>query len=364
MSKIFRSIARIAPIALPFVAPGIGAALGTALGAGATAAPIVGNAVIGAASGGLSGGGVKGALLGGASGAIGGGLGEKVAGAAGLQGAGAKAASGALAGAVGGAGDGLKGALTGAALGGGFGYAMGGGMPSVFGTPSTTGPGGMGPPTRGTGIVGAVTRNAPNLVGGGLGGVSSPINTGASLLSALGNYSAQEDMEEQLLESQRRAEGALSPFLQTGGAANAQLSERLTEGFNPGDLTQDPGYQFRMQEGQRALQRGLAASGSVDSGRALKAAQEFGQGLADQTYNDAYTRWLQRNQQLSGMSGAGLNAAGTLGGIYTDQGNIQANRTLAGSNLLTGTLSSLLRGSGARQVIGYRADGTPIYSEV
>lgn len=55
-------------------------------------------------------------------------------------------------------------------------------------------------------------------------------------------------------------------------------------------LNQDPGYQFRMQEGMKAINASAAAKGGLQSGAALKAAQQYGQGLASQEYGNVYAR--------------------------------------------------------------------------
>lgn len=324
MSKFFKKALSFAPMVLPFVAPGLGTAIGAALGAGSAAAPIVGNAALGAGLGGLSGGGVKGALIGGATGALG-----------------AAAPS-------------ILGSAAGTSL------------------DAASGVAGMQGPTQGSGLIGGATRalgtNA-GTVGSGLtslAGSGSPLNLGSTMLSTLNQAQAQKDAEEQLLAAQGRAESAMAPYTATGAAANDQLAQRLQAGFQPGDLTQDPGYQFQLQQGQEALNKQLAAQGGLDSGRALKAATEYSQGLADQTYQNAYNRWLQENQQIAGQAGQGLNATGAMADIYGTQGLTRANATMAGSNLLNNTLSQLLSGTGAKkkQIAGYDYQGNPIYVEV
>jgi hypothetical protein len=132
--------------------------------------------------------------------------------------------------------------------------------------------------------------------------------------------------------------------------------------FNPGDLTKDPGYQFRLQEGQKALERSQAASGSLASGAAMKAAQEYGQGLADQTYNDAYQRWLSGQQNtynmLAGTASKGQQAAGSLGDIYGGIGNLQGAGTINRSNTISQMLSGTLGGD---EIVGYDSNNNPIY---
>lgn len=340
VKKVFKKVAPLAPLVglIPGLQPLAAAGLGAGIGA-------------------LSGGGLKGALAGGlgAYGLAPGGVASIGNAANSALGLGLDSASsisalgGALTGAgVGGAQGGLKGALLGGAAGGVGGYASGGGFDGTalgdfFGSGSGLPPvGGVGNTTgaldgalRGTG------SSAGSLAGNGFSNLAkfSPV---LNAVGAFNEYGAQDDIEEKLLEQQRRAEGLLSPF--------------TTSKFEPGDLTQDPGYQFRLQQGQEALDRSLAASGSMQSGKALKAAQEYGQGLADQTYNDAYRRWLE-GQNFN------LGASKAVAGVYDNLGNIGANAEVGRTNALSKALSSL-GGSGARTIIGYDPrTGAPIYSE-
>lgn len=79
----------------------------------------------------------------------------------------------------------------------------------------------------------------------------------------------------------------------------------------------DPGYQWRMDEGQRALERTAAARGNLLSGSQLKAATRYGQDYASNEYDRAYNRnanslaaVLGQRQGLVnyGMQGAQMNA--------------------------------------------------------
>lgn len=86
-----------------------------------------------------------------------------------------------------------------------------------------------------------------------------------------------------------------------------------------------PGYQFREQQGLRALGTNQAARGQYFSGKALKELTRFGQGLADQSYNDEYQRLLQQaglgaQVPIAQANIATGNAAG-LANIYQQQGN-------------------------------------------
>ena len=62
--------------------------------------------------------------------------------------------------------------------------------------------------------------------------------------------------------------------------------------FTAKDYQADPGYAFRLSEGQRALERTAAARGGLISGGALKAATRYGQDMGSQEYQNAYQRAL------------------------------------------------------------------------
>lgn len=85
---------------------------------------------------------------------------------------------------------------------------------------------------------------------------------------------AQERMFERQMELQE-------PWRQAGVNALAQIRGGFTGKV---DLAQDPGYAFRLAEGQKALERSAAARGGLLSGATLRGTQRFGQELASQEY--------------------------------------------------------------------------------
>ena len=119
------------------------------------------------------------------------------------------------------------------------------------------------------------------------------------------------------------------------------------------DLGQDPGYAFRLSEGQKALDRSAAARGGMISGGALKAAQRFGQDMGSQEYQNAYNRALTGYNanvareatgynRLAAMSGVGQTSANTLtgaaGSYGTNVGNAMINQGInAGNAGMAGT---------------------------
>ena len=171
----------------------------------------------------------------------------------------------------------------------------------------------------------------------------------------------RETAREQLALQQRVYEENIArqrPFYDVGVNALPELvqASKYTP-FGMDQFQQDPGYAFRLKEGQQALDRSAAARGGLISGGALKAAQRYGQEMGSQEYMNAFNRYqterasrLQPLQSLTGMSqttantlgaagqnyatGAG-NIAGTMasnvGNIYAQQGVNQGNALLAGS---------------------------------
>ena len=77
------------------------------------------------------------------------------------------------------------------------------------------------------------------------------------------------------------------------------LNEQFS--FDEEDLLKDPGYQFRLNEGNKAIERKGASRGMLQSGRTLKSLTNWSQGLASQEYGAAYNRsrgefGMRRNQ--------------------------------------------------------------------
>ena len=69
--------------------------------------------------------------------------------------------------------------------------------------------------------------------------------------------------------------------------------------YDSQDLERDPGYQFRMREGEEALSNWWNAQGRSDSGAGAKAVARWAQDLGSQEYGQAYNRALaERNARL------------------------------------------------------------------
>lgn len=99
------------------------------------------------------------------------------------------------------------------------------------------------------------------------------------------------------------------PFADEGAYGKMGQYGELQRDFTNADFVKDPGYQFRMDEGAKAVDYGAAARGGALSGAAAKQMQRYGQGFASNEFMNAYNRWNQdkanKFNRLSGISGTG-----------------------------------------------------------
>jgi hypothetical protein len=177
---------------------------------------------------------------------------------------------------------------------------------------------------------------AGSLFGGGGDGGGGDFASGlGGMAGSLYNFYGQEKVDKGILEAQLRAaeeaRNQLNPYAQAGTEATQRLSNRLAQGFqfNQGDLYNDPGYQFQFGEGERALNAQAARSGLLGSGRALKEATQYGQGMAEGQFGNVYNRnlnrWNLENAGMQNLTGTGLTAATGIGDLALATGRNRAD---------------------------------------
>jgi len=174
----------------------------------------------------------------------------------------------------------------------------------------------------------------------------------------------QRALEEQMFNRQVELQ---EPFRQLGLSNLNRLAALYGEGGeyarapSINELQMDPGYGFRLAEGQKALERRLAAGGRMFSGGALKAGTQYGQEMASQEFANAYERARQQRADVTnallGVGGYGPTAASQIGGAARSYaagagqalGNIGAARASgyqAQGNILQNALNLALQGYG------------------
>jgi hypothetical protein len=201
---------------------------------------------------------------------------------------------------------------------------------------------------------------------------------GSALLGASASKSAANtqaaatdragELQKQMFEEQNRLQ---EPFRQGGMAAQNKLLTyfglpggteggdfgRYSRDFGMSDFTTDPGYGFRLAEGQKALDRQAAARGGLISGGALKAAQRYGQEMGSQEFTNAFNRYQTNRanqlQPLQSLMGAGQTATNTMGtaaanygsnagNLMTSGGAARASGYVGGANALTSGLGQYM----------------------
>lgn len=102
----------------------------------------------------------------------------------------------------------------------------------------------------------------------------------------------------------------LSPYQQ--GGLNAFGAYGQAMGFTPSDdpyggFQQSPGYQFAFDEGMRGVNNAFAARGMLNSGARMKALTKYGQGIADQEYQNYLNNAFRGAGLGFQAAGAGVN---------------------------------------------------------
>ena len=195
-------------------------------------------------------------------------------------------------------------------------------------------------------VAGAVGAAA---VGGVIAGEASKKAAKTQARAADRAAQLQQDQFERQIELQR-------PFREAGERALPKL-EAASEytPFGQAQFQSDPGYAFRLAEGEKALNRQAAARGGLISGGALRAATRYGQEMGSQEYTNAFNRYqterqarLNPLQSLTGMGQTSVNQLGQAGQQYatnagealTSGAAARASGYVGAANALTGALGT------------------------
>ena len=124
---------------------------------------------------------------------------------------------------------------------------------------------------------------------------------------------------------------------QGAGGQSADFGKYARD-FGMSDFQQDPGYAFRLSEGQKVLERNAAARGGLISGGALRAATRYGQDMGSQEYANAFNRYqTNRANQLAplgSLATSGQNAAVGQGGSMGTYGTNASNLMMQGGQAM------------------------------
>lgn len=129
--------------------------------------------------------------------------------------------------------------------------------------------------------------------------------------------------------------------------------------FDPNDVTKDPEYQFQLEQGMGAINKGAAASGMLGSGTRLMDLQKYGQGLASSFADRSYNRKASLLQMLGGFSGATTGSPASAGNALMQGQNNAYNQNRQGMGDIISGLGGLGRGLNGQQPRPYMGGPDP-----
>ncbi len=184
--------------------------------------------------------------------------------------------------------------------------------------------------------------------------VANGTNQGNDILNKF--YQSNMALLAPYLTAGAGAEGQLSAGLQPGGVFNTPVTAKQL-------LADDPGYQFRLDEGTKALDRSASAKGGFGGGQA-RAITQYGQDYGSNEFQNAFNRYntTQGNlfNRLNTLAGTGLSAAGTGVGAGTatagaESGNVTSGANTQASNILQalGIQGNAITGAANATASGY-----------
>jgi hypothetical protein len=166
------------------------------------------------------------------------------------------------------------------------------------------------------------------------GSVIGAVSSGQAAKKA--NKATAKASNASLAETQRQFDLVRSDTAHQREVGDAALT-KLQDAFVKGDFsgfTKDPGYQFSLGQGQRAIDNSLIARGRGLSGSAVKAGVEFATGKANQQVGDYFSRLAT----LAGIGNSGINTSANAGSnTASTTANVNMNTAAQrGSSYMTG----------------------------
>lgn len=149
----------------------------------------------------------------------------------------------------------------------------------------------------------------------------------------------------------------------------------FTQQYTPEEFAKgiDPGYQFRLAQGQEATNRAANMGGGMISGNALRGVQDYTQGLASNEFTGAFNRFQTGRtniyntlagiaglgqQSLNTTANAGTTAAANAGQAIQAAGAAQAAGTVGSANALGGGIGGASQGYMLSQILANRNPAT------
>ncbi len=181
-----------------------------------------------------------------------------------------------------------------------------------------------------------------------------------AFLQSLGFFNGQAGSNDVIDEAGLKAAIDAEMAKQSQYANDPEFGS-LFKSFTASDFTPDPGYQFRLSEGQKGVERSAAARGGLLSGATLKGLTRYNQDFASNEYGNAYNRFnndrnikFNRLASLAGVGQTATNQIGQAGQNYVN--NVSSNIIGAGNAQAAGTIgmgNALINGLNNYQQYNY-----------
>lgn len=173
-------------------------------------------------------------------------------------------------------------------------------------------------------------------------------------------FNKQLELQAPFREAGLKGQNQLMDLLGLSGNTGAKDYGTLARSFNPQDMYKDPGYNFRLNEGIKALDRSAAARGGLLSGNQLRGVTQFGQDYATNEYQNAFNRYqaerAARLNPLQSLAGQAQTSANTLSNAAGNLGSGEAAALMAGGN----AAANGLIGAGNARASGYMGTANAI----
>lgn len=193
------------------------------------------------------------------------------------------------------------------------------------------------------------------LIAGGLGAAGSVASgvIGSNAAESAANTQATAAANALALQKSefQTTQNNLQPFISTGASALPALSA-LAGGSGSAaitsELSQLPGYQFQLNQGEKATQNSYAAQGLGQSGAALKGSADYAEGLAGTSYqnlfNNIYNTATLGSNAATGLGTLALGSANSQTNALTSGAAAQAAGTIGSANATSNALTAGIGG--------------------
>lgn len=218
-------------------------------------------------------------------------------------------------------------------------------------------------------LIASAAIGAAGSLGGGL--IGSKSSKKAAKQAGAIDTAVAHDIQNTGEANFGQTQDLLNPYLNAGHAGVDQLVQQMGPdgqlskqfSFDPASIKDNPNYQFVLQQGTDAVQKSAAAQGGLFTGGTMKALDQYSQGLATNTINDAYSQALSTFQTnhnnlfngLTALTNVGQNSINQLeaaqaqregarvaaGQAYMGAGGAQAAGTAGAGNAWSNALAGI-----------------------